>query len=84
MSLQTPILLLGTNLGDKNVNLELARQFIEKEIGKIVKRGVILETEPVGFTSTSLFLNQLIQVETSLSPIKLLRSIVAMNCVSTS
>lgn len=65
-------LLLGTNLGNKNNNLELAKSFINKEIGEIVKVSNILENDAEGFTSSNSFLNQKIMVETSLSPLKLL------------
>ena len=34
-----------------------------------------METEPVGFTSSTLFLNQLIEISTDLSPIQLLNTI---------
>lgn len=69
------LLLLGTDLGDKKKNLELAQHYIGKELGEIVKIGKIVETEPVGFTSDTMFLNQLIEISTDLSPITLLKTI---------
>lgn len=75
MSKNIAILLLGTNLGNKNNNLELAKSLINKEVGEIVKFSNILENEAVGFTSTNSFLNQKIEVVTTLSPIKLLKAI---------
>lgn len=65
-------LLLGTNLGNKNNNLETAKALITNEIGEIIKFSNILENEAEGFTSSNTFLNQKILVETDLSPIKLL------------
>ena len=78
MSTMNAILLLGSNLGDRNKNLELARTYIDTEVGEIVKVGEIIETEPVGFTSTTMFLNQLIEVKINLSPIELLKYIKAI------
>lgn len=75
MSHNKVILLLGTNLGDKNLNLKTAQSHISSKIGKIVKMSEILETEPVGFDSENNFLNQTIIVETEFSPIQLLNQI---------
>ncbi|WP_304420241.1 2-amino-4-hydroxy-6-hydroxymethyldihydropteridine diphosphokinase [Profundicola chukchiensis] len=75
MSTMNAILLLGSDLGDRNKNLELARTYVDTEVGEIVKVGEIIETEPVGFTSSTMFLNQLIEININLSPIKLLKSI---------
>ena len=68
-------LLLGTNLGNKNNNLELAKDLISKEIGEIIKLSNILENEAEGFTSSNSFLNQRIIIQTNLSPIKVLYKI---------
>jgi len=68
-------LLLGSNSGDRNLQLETARSFIQKEIGGIGKKTGILETEPVGFDSPNKFLNQIIFVRTQLSPVSLLKSV---------
>lgn len=72
MSHNQVILLLGTNLGDKNLNLQTARTLIGSKIGEIVKLSEILETEPDGFESENNFLNQTIWVLTEFSPMKLL------------
>lgn len=72
MSYNQVILLLGTNLGDKNLNLNIARNLIGSKIGEITKMSEILETEPVGFDSENNFLNQTIWVSTKFSPIQLL------------
>lgn len=75
MSTNSTILLLGTNLGNKNNNLDRAKELINKEIGEIVKFSNILENEAEGFESLNTFLNQKIEVKTYLSPIKLLEKI---------
>lgn len=75
MSHNQVILLLGTNLGDKNLNLQTAQQLISSRIGEIIKKSEIIETEPVGFNSENNFLNQAITVKTGCSPINLLNSL---------
>ncbi len=73
MSQNTVQLLLGSNLNDRNTNLETAQLMIEREIGEIEKRSDILETAPEGFESEHDFLNQIIQVKTCFSPISVLQ-----------
>ena len=62
MSQNIVILLLGTNLGDKKNNLEIAKNLINKEVGKINKESNILENKAEGFTTDHLFLNQKIEI----------------------
>lgn len=66
-------LLLGTNLGDRKENLEKACQLISQQIGSIRIASSLYETEAWGETDQPLFLNQVIQVNTELSPDELLR-----------
>lgn len=66
------ILLLGSNLGNRNEFLKKAIQMIRSEIGKIIKASSIYESEPSGFSSDKLFLNQVIIVETIYHPQKIL------------
>jgi len=75
MSQNTVQLLLGSNLNDRNINLNTAQLKIEKEIGEIEKKSKIHETSPEGFESTHDFLNQIIQVKTCLSPISVLKTV---------
>lgn len=75
MSNNLVILLLGTNLNNRNQNLEQAKNYIEKEVGKIEDFSAIIETEPDGFVSENKFLNQTLSVRTSLSPLQLLKTI---------
>ena len=75
MSKNIVTLLLGTNLGDKNNNLTVAKSFINKEVGEIFKSSNILENDPDGFTSSNSFLNQKIEVYTNLSPIEILKAV---------
>lgn len=64
---------LGTNLGDKEQNLRVAVQKIEKQIGKVVSLSAFYVTSPWGFDSKNSFLNAAACVETDLSPLEVLQ-----------
>jgi len=68
----TVYLSLGTNLGDKNRNLQQAITLIEEEIGCLSAVSSVYETEPWGFQSDNMFLNQVVAVETTKSPNEIL------------
>lgn len=46
---------LGTNLGDKELNLRVALQKIEERIGKIISLSAFYATAPWGFQSENNF-----------------------------
>lgn len=64
---------LGTNLGDKEANMQLAVSLIHERIGKIVSQSSFYETAPWGFESENSFLNAVICVETLYTPLETLR-----------
>lgn len=66
-------LLLGTNLGDKFVNLSSARAQLLQQVGIFVKVSAIYQTAAWGKTDQGDFLNQVIQIETELDPHELLK-----------
>lgn len=75
MSNNTVILLLGTNLNNKKNNLSIAKTYIQEEIGILLSESEIMETKPVGFESDHDFMNQIITISTSFSPLSLLNRI---------
>lgn len=68
-------LLLGSNLGDRPQVLAAVREMIAEQAGSIVNQSAIYETEPWGITDQPAFLNQVIEITTSLLPEDLLRII---------
>ena len=64
---------LGSNRGDRLNYLEKALQALEKEVGKLVKKSSIMETEPWGFEADENFLNRVAWFETDLSAKKVLK-----------
>ena len=63
---------IGSNLGDREVNIEDALNRIEERIGPVTKSSSFYETEPWGFTSDEQFLNIAAEADTQLS--------ILMNC----
>ncbi len=63
---------LGSNLGNKEANIQRAYELIEQRIGPIKRRSSLYRTAPWGFSSPNEFLNSAIAIETSLSPRELL------------
>jgi 2-amino-4-hydroxy-6-hydroxymethyldihydropteridine diphosphokinase len=71
---ETVFLAFGTNLGEREANLDLARRDLS-EFVKIEKKSSIYETPPGGVTDQPAFLNQVLVGETSLSPQDLLTAV---------
>jgi len=72
--MSTIFLSLGANVGDRASNLEKARSLIDEKFG-ILKASLVYETEPWGGVMQGPFLNQVVQIYTSLSPRELLKTI---------
>lgn len=65
-------LALGSNLGDREENLNSAIAAIEREHICVVARSSIYETEPQGVKDQPWFLNMVIECETRYFPLQLL------------
>jgi len=63
---------LGTNLGDKENNLNLAMDEIRKRVGEITSLSAFYATEPWGFDSQNSSLNAVCKAHTTLSPLEVL------------
>jgi len=66
---------LGTNLGNKVQNLKNANVEIELNCGIVKQKSSIYSSAPWGFESFNNFLNQVILVETNLSPQELIHEL---------
>lgn len=65
-------LALGSNMGDRHRYLDEATALIVELVGQVVATSKRYETEPVGFVSSSLFVNAVLAVDTLLAPMALL------------
>ena len=66
---------LGSNIGDKKQNIEIAKKHLQNECGNITLVSDYFETEPWGFSSENNFINIALELETKLSPIGLLNKV---------
>ena len=64
---------LGTNLGDKEANLQAAVEEIKKRVGEVTSLSAFYATEPWGFTSEHSFMNAVCCISTVYSPMEVLR-----------
>ena len=69
------VLLLGSNLGDKKNNIIKALDLINYKRGRILKKSELIESEPEDYISKNNYFNIGVVINTTLSPIKLLKSI---------
>ena len=68
-------LALGSNLGDRAGSLRAAVEALPEAGITLVRASRVAETEPVGVTDQPRFLNQVLEVETSLEPRPLLDAV---------
>jgi 2-amino-4-hydroxy-6-hydroxymethyldihydropteridine diphosphokinase len=66
---------LGGNLGNRLENLRSTRAEIDKRCGRVIRASRIYETQAWGSPSLNSYLNQVIQIETLLSPEQLLSTL---------
>jgi len=69
---------LGSNLGDRQKNLEKARLSIIRRIGRHAVTSAIYESVPWGYNSDHLYLNLCTGVETGLGPMAILDEVLAI------
>jgi 2-amino-4-hydroxy-6-hydroxymethyldihydropteridine diphosphokinase len=65
-------LLLGSNVGDRRSNINLAVELIRKEISPLIRPSGLYETAAWGKTDQASFLNQAIAIQTDIKPLALL------------
>ena len=66
---------LGGNIGNKSGNFKKVHQIIGNELGNIIKSSSVYETPPWGFEAKENFWNQVLIIETHLSPEELLKKV---------
>ena len=75
MGVHQLFLSMGGNLGNKSKIFDSTKRHIEAQIGQLAKISSIYESDSWGFHSRSLFWNQVVLVETRLSPENILTEI---------
>lgn len=68
-------LLLGGNLGNRHLLIKQMHDAIQSTIGNISRCSSLYESEPWGFNHSNQFLNQVVECQTLLNPLPLLKAI---------
>ena len=63
---------LGSNQGDRELNLKNSIKLLNSRVGKVLNASGIYESEPWGVKNQNYFLNQVIEIETHIDPNDLL------------
>ena len=78
MASESVFVLLGSNLGDREHLVNQACEMMGERCGEIVAKSRLYESEPWGFQAEHWFLNQVVEMKTSLSPDLLMRQLLAI------
>ena len=68
-------LMLGGNVGDRLDYLRRCVDLLRRDVGRVVAMSAVYESEPWGFDDPCWFLNQVVGIETNLTPLALLECI---------
>lgn len=68
-------ILLGSNLGDRKLNLDYALDLIGRLIGTVQKQSAVYETAPWGVEDQPTFYNRVLEVETLMNPDQLINDL---------
>jgi len=66
---------LGSNLGEREANLEAARRRLGQKGVRILRESSVIETEPWGVLDQPRFLNQVVEAEWLCTPRRLLEAV---------
>jgi len=69
---------LGTNLGNRSLNLKNSIASIEKKVGIIKRQSCIYQTKAWGVINQPDFLNMVLEVQTSLTPQVVLETVLSI------
>jgi 2-amino-4-hydroxy-6-hydroxymethyldihydropteridine diphosphokinase len=68
-------LLIGGNVGNREKNFAMAREYIEQYCGPVIRSSSLYETAAWGKTDQASFLNEALEIETELSAENLIKQI---------
>ena len=75
MTTRTVYLSLGSNVGDRAINVQRAIETLPAAGVRVRRRSSLYETQPVDFPAQHWFLNCVVQAETGLLPLQLLHAL---------
>lgn len=72
---------LGSNLGDRALNIANAIELITSACGPVIKESACYETVPWGVANQGMFLNKVILLQSSSSPFDILDKLLSIECI---
>lgn len=75
---ETVFVLVGSNVGDREMLVNQAVMRVADICGKVVAKSAVYESEPWGFKCEQWFLNQVVKIETMLGPDELMKRLLAI------
>lgn len=74
----TAVLLLGSNQGDRMAMLQQAVKLVQQRVGVVANISSVYDTAPWGFQSRQSFLNEAVVVDTELTPLQVLETVLGI------
>lgn len=68
----------GSNLGKRDQQLLEARQWIDREVGRVIGESSVYQTSPWGGIDQPDYLNQVWQIQTNLNPFQLMATLLEL------
>jgi deoxyguanosine kinase len=66
---------LGSNLGDREFTIKKALDLLGLQVGKLITKSSVYETESWGVKSNNMYINMVVEIQTQLPPYKLMYKI---------
>jgi len=80
-NMHSVFLLLGSNMGDRQLFIRQATEHIEVEISPVIKASALYETASWGKTDAPDYLNQVVLVQSDLAPREILKKVLNIEMV---
>lgn len=78
MALESVFILIGSNLGERKRLVNQACKMMEERCGVLISKSKMYESEPWGFEAEHWFLNQVVRIDTVLSPDELMKTLLSI------
>jgi len=78
MALESVFILLGSNLGNRELLVNQANSMIEEQCGEVIVKSDMYESEPWGFKAQQWFLNEVVLLRTSFLPDELMTTLLSI------
>ena len=78
MAEESVFILIGSNLGERELLVTQACRMMGERCGELVAKSRLYESEPWGFEAEHWFLNQVVEVKTTMQPDELMKTLLSI------